>query len=145
MPRIERSVTIARSVPEVFTYMDDVDREHEWQPNLRAASQEPRGPVGVGTVKRYTTVFLKKERHNAYRVTEYQMYMRVAYESTEESDTEATTEVRWEQVPEGTKVTMTIDATPGRALKLVPKKALESATTKELERMLAELKNALEQ
>ena len=112
MPRIERSVTIARSVPDVFSYMDDVDREHEWQPNLRAASQEPRGPV--------------------------------VYESTPESATQATAEVRWEQVPEGTMVTMSIDAAPGRALKLMPGKALQSATTKELERMLGLLKEVLE-
>jgi uncharacterized protein YndB with AHSA1/START domain len=144
MPRIERSVTIARSVPDVFHYMDDVDHEHEWQPNLREASQEPRGPVGVGTLKRYTSVFMKKERHNVYRVTDYEMYARVVYESTPQSDTQATAEVRWEQVPEGTRVTMSIDAEPGRASKLVPGKALERTSTKELERMLGLLKDMLE-
>ena len=144
VPRIERSVTIARPVPDVFSYMDDVDREHEWQPNLRAASQEPRGPVGVGTVKRYTSVFLKQERHNVYRVTDYEMYVRVVYESMPESATQARAEVRWEQVPEGTRVTMSIDAEPGRALKLVSGKALERATIKELERMLQLLKEVLE-
>ena len=142
--RFERSVIIRRSVPDVFTYMDDVDREHEWQPNLRAASQEPRGSVGVGTLKRYTSVFMKTERRNVYRVTDYEMYVRVVYESTPESATKATSEFRWDQVPEGTKVTMTIDATPGLALKLVPKKMLEKATTQELERMLQKLKAVLE-
>ena len=39
---------------------------------------------------------------------------------------------------------MSIDATPGPALKLVPKKALEKASTQELERMLANLKAVLE-
>lgn len=142
--RIERSVIIRRSVPDVFTYMDDVDREHEWQPNLRAASQEPRGSVGVGTLKRYTSVFMKRERRNVYRVMDYEMYVRVVYESTPESATNATSEVRWDQVPEGTKVTMTIEATPGPVLKLVPKKVLEKATTQELERMLQKLKAVLE-
>ncbi len=144
MSRIERSVIIRRSVPDVFSYMDDIDREHEWQPNLRAASQEPRGPVGVGTLKRYTTVFMKQERQNVYRVTEYEMYAHVVYESTPESATNATSEVRWDQVPDGTKVTMTIDATPGPALKLVPKKVLEKATTQELERVLERLRVVLE-
>lgn len=144
MPRIERSITIARSVPDVFSYMDDVDREHEWQPNLRAASQEPRGPVGVGTIKRYTSVFMKKERRNIYRVTAYDMYARVVYESTPESDTQATAEVRWEQVPDGTRVTFSIDAQPVHTSRLVPRKTLERATNKELERMLGMLKAALE-
>jgi carbon monoxide dehydrogenase subunit G len=144
VPLIERSVIIRRSVPEVFSYMDDIDREQEWQPNLRSATQEPRGPVGVGTVRRYTSKFLKKEVHNVYRVTAYEMYVRAVYESTPESDTHATAEIRWEQVPQGTKVTWTIDATPGRRLKLVPKKALEKASTQELERMLENLKARLE-
>ncbi len=142
--RIERSVIIRRSVPDVFSYMDDIEREHEWQPNLRAASQEPRGPVGVGTLKRYTSVFMKMERQNVYRVAVYEMYVRVVYESTPESATDATAEVRWEEVPEGTRVTMAIDATPGPALKLVPKKVLEKATSQELERMLEKLKAVLE-
>jgi carbon monoxide dehydrogenase subunit G len=87
---------------------------------------------------------MKKERHNVYRVTGYEMYVHVVYESTPESATQATAEVRWEQVPEGTMVTMSIDAAPGRALKLMPGKALQSATTKELERMLGLLKEVLE-
>jgi uncharacterized membrane protein len=142
--RIERSVIIRRSVPEVFSYMDDIEREHEWQRNLRAASQEPRGPAGVGTLKRYTSTFLKKEVHNVYRVAVYEMYVRTVYESTPESDVQATAEVRWEQVPEGTRVTMSIDAAPGRLSKLVHKKALEKASTQELERMLDDLKVVLE-
>ncbi len=142
--RIERSVIIRRSVPDVFSYMDDIEREHEWQPNLRAASQEPRGPVGVGTLKRYTSVFMKMERQNVYRVAFYEMYVRVVYESTPESATDATAEVQWDQLPEGTRVTMAIDATPGPALKLLPKKVLEKATSQELERMLEKLKAVLE-
>ncbi len=142
--RIERSVIIRRSVPDVFSYMDDIEREHEWQPNLRAASQEPRGPVGVGTLKRYTSVFMKMERQNVYRVAVYEMYVRVVYESTPESATDATAEVQWDQLPEGTRVTMAIDATPGPGLKLVPKKVLEKATSQELERMLEKLKAVLE-
>ena len=144
MARIERSVIIQRSVPDVFSYMDDIDRENEWQPNLRAATQEPRGPVGVGTLKRYTSTFMKKERQNVYRITTYEMYVRVVYESTCESDTDATAEVRWDQVPEGTRVTMTIDATPGPGVKLVPNKVLEKASANELERMLGNLKSVLE-
>ena len=144
MPTIQRSVVIRRTVPDVFSYMDDIDREMEWQPNLRSAEQAPRGPVGVGTLKKYTSVFLKKRIQNVYRVTEYDMYVRVVVESTPESAVQATAEVAWEHLAEGTRVTMTIDATPGKALKLVPKKALEKASTHELERMLDQLKLRLE-
>ena len=98
IPRIERSVVIDRSVPDVFSYMDDIDRERDWQPNLREASQEPRGPVGVGTLKRYTSIFLKKQIQNVYRVTVYDLYVRVVYESTPESAIHATAEIRWDAV-----------------------------------------------
>ena len=144
MARIERSVLIRRPVPEVFSYMDDIDREREWQPNLRSAEQEPVGPVGVGTVKRYTSEFLKKEVRNAYRCTAYEMYVRTVYESTADSAVEATAEIRWEPVPEGTKVTWRIDAAPRGALRLMPRAVLEKASVHELEETLARLKAELE-
>ncbi len=124
--------------------MDDINCEHEWQRNLRTASQEPQGPVGVGTVKRYASVFLKKQVQNVYRVTAYERYVRVVYESTPESAVQASAEIRWDHLPQGTRVTMTIDATPGRALKMIPKKMLEKASTQELEQMLGDLKTVLE-
>jgi uncharacterized membrane protein len=144
MSLIERSVEIARPVPDVFAYMDDIDRETEWQSNLLAARQEPVGPVGVGTVKRYTIAFLKKEIENIYRVTDYEMYVRVALESLPESAVQAQAEIRWEPVGSGTRVTMSIDAAPGSALKLIPKAVLEKTSIKELEKMLDALRLNLE-
>lgn len=144
MPRVERTVLIRRPVPQVFAYMDDVSREPEWQPNLRAASQEPAGPVGVGTLKRYTSEFMGKELHNVYRVTDYEMYVRTVYTSTPESAVQATAEVTWEPVGNDTRVTMAVDATPGGALKLAPAALLERASVKELEEMLERLKACLE-
>jgi len=144
MPKIQRSVLIRRPVPEVFSYMDDIDREGEWQPNLRSAEQEPVGPVGVGTVKRYTSEFLKKEVRNAYRCTVYEMYVRTVYESTPDSAVDATAEIRWEPVPEGTQVTWTIDASARGALRLMPGALLEKASIHELEETLARLKARLE-
>ena len=144
MPEIQRSVLIHRPVPEVFSYMDDIDREREWQPNLRSAEQEPAGPVGVGTVKRYTSEFLKKEVRNAYRCTVYEMYVRTVYESTPDSTVDATAEIHWEPLPEGTQVTWTIDASPRGALRLMPGRVLHKASIHELEATLDRLKARLE-
>lgn len=124
--------------------MDDVNREAEWQANLRAAAQEPAGPVGVGTIKRYRSVFLKREVQNSYRVVAYELYVRVVYETTPDSAVRATVEVRWDQVSEGTRVTMVVDAAPGGPLKMVPAKVLAKASTDGLENMLAALRLRLE-
>lgn len=144
MPRIQRSIIISRPVPEVFSFMDDIHLEREWQPNLRAAEQEPAGPVGVGTLKRYTSEFLKKEVRNAYRCTAYELYVRTVYESTPDSTVDATAEICWEPVPEGTRVTWTIDASPRGALRLMPGALVEKASIHELEETLARLKARLE-
>ena len=144
MPTVERSVTIQRSVPEVFSYMDDVRREKEWQPNLIEAVQEPPGPTGVGTRRRYRSTFLQREVVNEYRCTVYEMYVRVVYESTPESALQATAEFRWEPVGAHTRVIACIDASPGGVLKLIPKPVLEKASLRELEVMLENLKRVLE-
>lgn len=38
---LEDSIVINRPVEEVFAYMDDIDKEHEWQPYLKEWSQTP--------------------------------------------------------------------------------------------------------
>lgn len=144
MPPLTRSITIQRSVPDVFTYMDDVGREHEWQPNLREASQEPAGPVGVGTKKRYASMFMGKDILTVYRVSEYEMFIRVVYESLPESDVQARAEFAWVPVGAATQVTMTVDATPGGVLSLIPRPLLEKASIRELEGMLENLRRVLE-
>lgn len=144
MPQIQRSILIRRPVPEVFAFMDDIRREGDWQSNLVSAEQEPLGPVGVGTVKRYTSQFLKKEIHNAYRCTVYEMYVRTVYETTSDSAIEATAETRWEHVPEGTMVTWIIDAEPRGPLGMIPGALLERASISELEETLDRLKTLLE-
>lgn len=142
--RDEVTITIDRTVHDVFEYMDDVGREHEWQPHLVEAHQSPPGPTRLGTRKRYVTQFLKKRVENTYEVVMLQPYERVVYQTTTDSDLQAAVEVTWEPTSEGTRVTMRIDGSVTGALELIPRRLLDRARRRELEASLGRLKEVME-
>ncbi len=144
MIKYEYSVVIGRPVEAVFAYMQDIEREREWQPNLREASQTPQGGAGVGTERRYVSEFLGKRFENVYVNTVYEANRRVAYESTPASDTQASGEILWETVDGGTQVTMRVEAKVGGALRFVPKALILKVGEKELADALARAKRILE-
>ncbi len=144
MLEYEYSIVINRPVEEVFSYMQDIDRERDWQPGLREAHQTPAGEPGVGTKRRYVSEFLGKRFHNEYVNTAYVPNRRVAYESTPESDTEATGEVIWDPANGGTRVTMRVRATVGGALRFVPRSLILSVAKKELAAALERARDRLE-
>lgn len=144
MPGHEASVVIHRPVEDVFEYMDDVSREHEWQPQLEDAQQLPPGPATVGSRRRYVSQFMGKRVENTYIIRTYEPNRRLLLETTPDSTINVTTEIRWESVPGGTKVTMSLDGSAKGPLKLVPRRLLSAAFAKDLERALTRLKERLE-
>ena len=144
MLEYEYSIVIHRPVEDVFAYMQDIERERDWQPNLREASQTPVGEPGIGTKRRYVSEFLGKRFRNEYVNTAYEPNRRVAYESTPESDTQASGEVIWEPVDTGTRVTMRVKAKVGGALRFLPKSLILSVGKKELAEALARARDHLE-
>jgi uncharacterized membrane protein len=142
--RYESSIIIDCPVDRVFEYMQDIDREREWQPNLREARQSPGGEPGVGTRRRYVSEFVGKRFENVYVNAVYEPNRRVAYKSAPESDTQAEGEVIWEAVDGRTRVTMRVAVQVGGLLRFVPKKLIASAGKKELDDALARLKARLE-
>jgi Polyketide cyclase / dehydrase and lipid transport len=46
---IENSIGVTAPGEKVFGYVTDVQREPEWNPQLRAAEKLTPGPIGVGT------------------------------------------------------------------------------------------------
>jgi uncharacterized protein YndB with AHSA1/START domain len=46
---ITSSIEIDRRPEDVFAYINEVERHHEWQPAILSARREPAGPVRVGT------------------------------------------------------------------------------------------------
>ncbi len=144
MLEYQESIIIKRPVEVVFDYMQDISREHEWQPNLREAEQAPAGEAGVGTRRRYVSEFMGRRFENVYVNTEYEANRKVAYQSAAESDTKAKGEITWEPVDDGTRVTMRFTAEVGGMLRLVPKSLITQVGKKELGEALARVKALLE-
>ena len=144
MARIEESIVINRPVTDVFAYMDDIHREYEWQPAIRAVEQIPPGPQRVGTTRRDDSSFMKKKLVNVYVNRMYEPNQRVVYESTKESNLQATGDITFASVPGGTRVTMVLVVQPPKIMRLVPKAVFDKASRKELRDSLSRLKLNLE-
>lgn len=144
MPVYEESIIIERPTADVFEYMQDIDREKEWQPNLLEAEQTPAGAARVGTRRRYVSDFMGKRFENTYVYTVYEENRRVAYETAAESDSLSRGEVRWDEADGGTRVTMRVDAEMPGMLRFVPKSLIEGLARKELRETLERVKEVLE-
>ena len=144
MARYSVSVVIRRPVREVVAFMDDVDREREWQPHLREAWQEPPGPSRVGTRKSYRSHYLGKTLENTYVVRELDAGRRMVQRTTADSALDARVEIRWEEVPGGTRVTLDTTAKPRGLLRFMASSLLESSARAELESSLNRLRRILE-
>ncbi len=138
------SVVIRRPVDEVFDYMNDIDREHEWQPQLREAEQIPPGPPAVGSRRRYVSDFMGRRVENTYVIRTCEPRSRMVLETAGDSALKATSEILWEEVPGGTRVTMAVDGSPKGALRLVPRRLLEATFESQLRDTLGRLKRRLE-
>lgn len=144
MPSYEQSIFIDRPVADVFAYMDDIEREHEWQSQLVEADQTPAGATAVGSRKRYVSEFMGKRLQNTYVVKHYDPNERVVCQTTPDSVLDATTDVRWEAVDGGTRVTMSLSGATSGALRFVPAKMLEGKFAQEVDATLSRLKERLE-
>lgn len=143
--RSEQEVHIRRPVEEVFAYMDDVSREHEWQPGIREAWKEPPGPTAVGTKKTYRSRFLGRQIQNTYVVRVFEANRHVVYETTADSALRGRAELRWAPSGDGTRVSMSFEGkVEGGPLRFVPQRMLEGAYRKELEKTLELLRSRLE-
>jgi len=144
VPSYEQSIHIRRSVEEVFAYMGDISREHEWQPHLVEAEQTPPGPTVVGTQRRYVSEFMGKRLQNTYVVQQLEPHERLVCRSTPDSAVSATTVLTWTPEADGTRVSMALDGEAGGALRFVPARMIEAAFRKEVDSALALLKERLE-
>ena len=141
----QESVFIRRPLFEVVTYMGDITMEKEWQTHLVDAEQIPPGPTIVGTRRRYVSQFLGKELVNTYIVKIYEPGVRLVCTTTSDSVLDATSDIRWEEVDGGTKVTMTFEGSPAGPLKFIPRAMLDAAFENEVTSALTRLKERLEE
>ena len=137
-------VVIESPISRVFAFMDNVEREPEWQPGIQEASKEPPGPTAVGTRKRYVSEFMGNRIVNTYVTKAYEMDRHVTYETTKDSVLRARVDLSFRTVDGGTEVTMAVTGKATGVLRFVPKTLLEGVFRKELESSLSLLKTKLE-
>jgi uncharacterized protein YndB with AHSA1/START domain len=68
--RFEFHVEIPRPAREVFDYMIDPTRLHEWDPRIIEIALEPPGPVAVGTRIREIRAVLRRRVVQTLEITE---------------------------------------------------------------------------
>jgi uncharacterized protein YndB with AHSA1/START domain len=114
MIKIERTITIHRSVEEVFRYLSDVGHGPQYISGQREAHKTSAGPMGIGTTFATTGKFLRRRATN--EVTEYEPYRRLAWKGT--SGARVTTTWGFEPSGPSTRVTFTRAADASGLLRL---------------------------
>jgi uncharacterized protein YndB with AHSA1/START domain len=138
MIKIERTITIHRSVDEVFAYLCDVEHGPQYISGQREAHKTSAGPMGIGTTFASTGKFLR--RSGTSTVTEYEPDRRLAWK--ESSGAQATT--AWGFQPSGgsTRVTFTrVSDAPG--LLGLAEPLMEKLATGQIDHDLGALKELL--
>ena len=142
---LEDSIVINRPLEEVFTYMDDIEREHEWQPYPRNWEQSPDPHQnGVGTIRNYDNRYMGWSFTNEYEVTIYESMKNVMYVSTPRAAVQAEVGTIWEPTTGGTKVTFLFKPQLGDFWGWVPKSIVKRIYMGTLSNNLRRLKSVLE-
>jgi uncharacterized membrane protein len=142
---LEDSIVINKPLEEVFTYMDDIEREHEWQPYLLGWEQSPDPKQnGVGTIRKYDNRYMGRSFTNEYEVTVYDPMIKVMYVSTPNAAVQAAGGTLWERTSGGTKVTFLFKPNLGDFWGLVPKFIVRRIYMGTLSNNMRRLKNVLE-
>src|ERR1700733_7703671 len=79
---IKHSIDINRPADEVFAYLDQVDRHHEWQGSLVSTTVERDGPTREGTRVVERRNLPGGTRDFRYEITEHDPPRRVAFRGT---------------------------------------------------------------
>lgn len=76
---ITESIEIGRTPEDVFAYLDEIDRHHEWQTAILATRIETEGPVGVGTRVTETRRVPGGRRELTYEITGHEPPRHVSF------------------------------------------------------------------
>jgi uncharacterized protein YndB with AHSA1/START domain len=136
--RIERTITIHRSVEDVFTYLSDVGHGPQYLSGQHEAHKTSAGPMGIGATFATTGKFLRRRATN--EVTEYEPNRRFAWKAT--SGAHMTTTWSFEPSGPSTRVTFTriADAT---GLQRLAEPVLEGLANGRVDNDLGALKELL--
>ncbi len=71
MSKIVESIEIARSPEDVFAYLDQLERQVEWQKSIISSTRETEGPVRLGTRATDVRRVPGGKQAVSYEITEY--------------------------------------------------------------------------
>ncbi len=141
---IRRDFTIEIHAPlqKVFAYTTDFRNFVSWQEGVSEATQTPDGPTQANTTFTLTRTFLGRRVQAAGAVTEFVPNQKVAFATTS-GPIRIKLVQAFESIPDGTRVTLHLEAEPGGFFKLA-KAAMERQLTSMFESQVARLKSILE-
>ena len=141
MPSASGSITIARPPDAVFAFVADGTTATQWRPGVLDIS--PTGGDGLGSTYRQGVKGPGGRRVAAdYEVTAYEPGKRLAFKAIA-GPVRPTGEYRFESVPEGTRLTFSLDAELGWAKRLLMGSAVQRSMDAEVT-ALGRLKEVLE-
>jgi uncharacterized protein YndB with AHSA1/START domain len=117
MLNIEKTIVINRPLEEVFAFVAQGENWSQWAAELVETTKTSEGPLAVGTTYTHVAQMLGRRIENGYQVTEYEPNRRVSMKATS-GPIPADTDLRFESVDAGTKVTLRAQAEIGGVFKL---------------------------
>jgi carbon monoxide dehydrogenase subunit G len=79
MIRVEGNVEINRPIEQVWSFLTNIDNASKWDTGIIEAKKTSDGPVGLGTTLDAVTESRNKRRIMKVKVTEYDLYKKVAW------------------------------------------------------------------
>ena len=142
MINFETSVVINKPVEQVFAYVDDTDNDVKWQEGVLESTQQPEGPVNVGTQVSQSFRFLGQRIDSTFEVTEHEPDRQVKYKSVS-GPIDFESKATFESVEGGTKLNLALEADVGGVFKLAEPLVARNAKS-QWEKSFANLKEVLE-
>lgn len=131
MIKVENTITIMKSVEEVFNYSNDPDNTSEWQSGVEFVKY-PEGTPTVGTQFTEVRKFMGREMNTTLEIIALEPNVKYAAK-TLTGPVSYEVNVTYEKVGEGTKMTTVIEGEIGGFFKLA-----EGMVVKQLEKSLQE-------
>lgn len=142
MMKVEKSVIVNKPVDEVFAFTQSMENYTKWQSDVESVKMENGPDNTVGSTYTEVRKVLGKEMRTTLEITAYQENEKWAAKVVKGPVPYAVT-MTYESVPQGTKITTTVEGEPKGFFKLAENMVAKSVEDG-LEKDFEELKNLLE-
>jgi uncharacterized protein YndB with AHSA1/START domain len=142
MIRVEKSGIIQRPIEEVFAYIGDQTNTPHWQAGLVEVRRTTEGPIGVGTKHTFVRTFMGRRMEADNEYIAFEPNRRIAFKTTS-GPVRVEASYVFEAVPEGTRVTSTVEMDASGFLSLA-EPLIAAGLRREMKAAIPVLKELLE-